>query len=921
MAGLAPLTSLAHLFAALPPATGPARPRTAAPAPPPIRGSRAPARLDAAAALEAVDQSCDVAGLPAADAGVAFVVTAQPAALLEATFQRCPDLRGVLLIVPPSAMDELLEQARAGWGATLPERCFVADFHDDPADAPTDTLPLAVYLTFTQFLRDRGCAPSAALLICDDGIPPGPAAPLGPAAIADDLCVRFSARFFAEVFTRDVASPTPVLTAALLRQQADFLFEARDFYHALKFYWPLHHATSEPAPAWRILECWSELGCPDWVDLWLDQPVFTPDFRAQVRAELGPDLADDRALCAARFERNRAGLIACDATQAAPLRPAPRGAFALVLVANVPWKIATAPARGTLCLERGEYRLLVRTSGPTLVEANPGPRWNECEGAIGALRILGQPHVGVAGWVRNAWTTQLFLSLKPADRIPGWVQQIFLIEPDIAALAALLSIADLSQFFTPDRIRLFIGLRAQADFTQLLRDHADCPPVGIWAGLDRALDAETKAIANDWLQRAGALKRQLDLQHDAGSLRATVDVLQGRAQRPLRVFFTTSIYTDVLQYMVADLAAGFRTLGHECLVLAEARAGERLHPATIAARLLEFRADVMVLLDHTRGESSAHLPAQLPCVTWIQDELPALRDPENVAQLTALDLAYTLNTELQVDFRRRGYPFVGHLPFAVDPSDFPAPASAPAAARRAEIIFATNVGEVPERTDAPAARAALERRLLELPEIPLSDAALATVLRDVCAEIGFVPPTPEQQRNLDYWAFSIARRLDRLHVADVLLRAGLPLALYGRGWEAIPRFAPHHRGVVAPGAPVRAVYAQAKVVLHINRGCNLHPRLLDGFLAGAFVVARHDPADDLPGETIDQFDLGRELCLYRDDADLIALCQRALRDEDWRASVVTAAQRRIRRDHTFTQRAAVVLSDLRRVLTEVATPG
>jgi hypothetical protein len=908
MAGLAPLTSLAQRFAARPPATGPARAPIPTSAPKPTRGRSGPAVLDAAAALEAVDLSCDVAGLPAADVGVAFVVTAQPATLMEATFQRCPDLGAVLLIAPASAIEDLLVQAHAGWGAIVPERCFVADFPPDSTDTPARE----VYLAFTQFLRDRGCAPSAALLICDDGIPPGPAAPLTPAALADDLCVRFSARFFTEIFAFE-----PGLSAQLLRQQADFLFEARDFYHALKFYWPLYHTTRDPAPAWRILECWSELGCPDGVDLWLEEAAFTPDFRAQVRAELGPDLADDRALSAARFDRNRAALIACDSTQAIPLRPAPRGAFALVHVANVPWKIATAPGRGTLCLERGEYRLLVRTSGPTLVEANPNPRWNECEGAIGALRILGQPHVGVAGWVRNAWTTQLFLSLKPADRIPGWIQQIFLIEPDASALAALLATVDLSQFFAPDRVRLFLGPRAQADFTQLLRDHADCPPVGIWAGLDGGLDAETKAIAHDWLQRASALKRQLDLQHDQRSLRATVDVLQGRTQRPLRLFFTTSIYTDVLQYMVADLAAGFRALGHECLVLAESRPGERLHPATIAAALLDFRADVMVLLDHTRAESSAHLPTQLPCVTWIQDDLPALRAPENVAQLTRLDLAYTLNTELQGDFQRRGYPFVGHLPFAVNPSGFPAPATT----RRAEIVFATNVSEVPERTDAPAARAALERRLLELPEIPLSDAALAAILREVCAEIGFVPATPEQQRNLDYWAFSIARRLDRLRAADVLLRAGLPLALYGRGWEDIPRFSPHHRGLVAPGAPIRAVYAQAKVVLHINRGCNLHPRLLDGFLAGAFVVARHDPADDLPGETIDQFALGRELCLYRDDAELIALCERALRDEDWRSAVVTAAQLRIQRDHTFERRAAVVLADLRRVLTEVAPPG
>jgi hypothetical protein len=904
MAGFAPLTSLARRFAEFK-----AAPSGAAPPPPSTRPPRRAAPFDAAAALEAVDLAFDVAGLPADSAQAAFVVSEHPALLLEALFERCPDLGAVLLVAPAAALDELFRATARGAAGTIDfARCQVAD----PADLPAEAAPAEaarIYLTLCQFLRERGCAPASALLVCDDGIPPGPTAALGMATLADDLCLRFSARFFAEIF------PTDAVGATFLRQQADVLFEARDFYHALKFYWPLYQTTRDPQPAWRILECWSELACPEWVDLWLNEPAFGADFRAQVRAELAADLADDRALCAARLERNRAALLACAPSAANLLQPAARAGFALVHVANVPWKIATA-ARGSLCLERGEYRLLVGTAGKTLVEANPPPTWGECEGVIGALRILGQPPIGVAGWVRNAWGTQLFLSLKNPDRIPGWVQQVFLIESDAEALAALLATVDLSQLFSPERVRLFVGPAAFGEFADFLRQNPDVPPVGIWAGLTRQLDSQLRTIESERMERAVALKRDLDRQHDDAALRRTADALQGRTPRPLRIFFTTSIYTDVLQYMVADLAAGFRALGHECLVLSESRPGEQLHPATIAARLLEFRADAMVLLDHTRSEASAYLPAKLPCITWIQDDLPALKDPAHIAKLGPLDLAYGLNTEVQADFRVRRYPFVGHLPFAVDPAGFPAGNAT--GARRAEVVFATNVAELPERTDAPALGAALERRLGALAQIPLTDAGLAPILRTACAEVGLSPTSPEQHRHLDYWAFSIARRLDRLRMADLLFRAGIPLALYGRGWDAIPRFAPLHRGVVAPNA-IREVYAQHKVVLHINRGCNLHPRLLEGFLAGAFVLARHDPADDLPGETVDQFALGRELVLFRDEAELLAHATRALHDEDWRSGVVAAAQARIRRDHTFVERAKVLLGDLARIVPGVVS--
>ena len=887
--------SLAQRFAAFVAAHPPGNdPRPAAAASP---------AAAAALAREAVELSLEVAGLPPDEVGVVFVVGAQQAALLEATFLRCPDLKAALLVAPAPALETLLQAAaHSGWGAIDPERCFVADLAPDasgPAARP-------VYLALSEFLIDQQCPPSAALPVSDDGVPPGPGAPLGPAALADDLCLRFSARFFADLYDARAIPP------ALLRRQADFLFESRDFYHALKFYWPLYQSSRDPQPAWRILECWSELGCPEWVDLWLDQPAFTPEFRAQVRAELQPDLDDDRALRAARSARNRTALLACSPAQARQLTAPPRNGFALVHVANVPWKIASSPGRGTLYLERGDYRLLVRTSGPTLVEATPAPTWGECEGAIAALRVLGQPPVGVAGWVRNAWTAQLFLSLKSPDQIPGWVQPIFLIETDAAALAALLEVADLSQFLSPARLRLFLGPSALADFTQLLRQSPDVPPIGIWAGLTRQLDDQLNAIARAHMAEAAALKRQLDLQHDRPALQRTVDVLHGRAQRPLRVFFSTSIYTDVLQFMVADLAEGFRALGHDCFVLSETRPGDQVHPASLAAKLLEFRADVLVLLDHTRAEALAYLPAGLPCVTWIQDDLPALKDPEQIAKLGPVDLAYALNTEVQADFTRRGYPFVGHLPFAVNPQHFTTP-SAPRG-RRAEVVFATNVPPLPDRSDAPLLQAALERRLAACAQIPLRDGEIAPHLQAAGAEVGLAPATPEQQRNLTYWAFSVARRLDRLRVADALLRAKIPLALYGRGWETIARFAPFHRGTVAPGAPIREVFATHQVVLHINRGCNLHPRLLEGLLAGAFVLGRHDPTDELPGETIDQFVLGQELILFRDEADLVTLAERALHDEAWRSQVVAAAQARIRRDHTFVRRAEVILQDLRRLL-------
>ena len=171
--------------------------------------------------------------------------------------------------------------------------------------------------------------------------------------------------------------------------------------------------------------------------------------------------------------------------------------------------------------------------------------------------------------------------------------------------------------------------------------------------------------------------------------------------------------------------------------------------------------------------------------------------------------------------------------------------------------------------------------------------------------------TAEQRSSVLFWSAMFARRLDRLRVADTVVAAGLPLLLHGRGWEKVERFRALARGVVQPGEPLRQVLRENKVVLHINGECNLHPRVLEGFSAGGFVLGRHEESDDLPGETADQLAIGRELVLFRSDEEMVALIRRALVDEEWRRGVIEAAQARIRATHSYASRAQVILEDLR----------
>ena len=863
---------------------------------------------------QAVDEALALAGLAAEDVRVAIVVPGRAPGRLTATLARCRGLEAVLVIEPHGeARARFVAAASAAGPAAGAARWVVAGWSGGAGRPQRTSGALEIW----QFLLEQGCAPGDALVVPPDATAAS-AASAAAAAVARDVCAGASAQFFAELYD-------PALIAApVLKTIAEHCFATQSFLSALKFFWPLYHAMPDPRIAWRILACFSELGCPDWVDRWLDEPGFEPEFCTQVRGDLADALAQDRAQRADRFARNCAALARLWPA-AATLAPPPRAAFALLHPANLAWKLRLDPGAPPR-LERDEFPLLMRMSAPALLELTPPPDAAARADVIAALISAGRQHLGVAGWVHHAWAAQFVLSMPDSGHLPGWVHRVFLIEPDLTALAALLETRDFTAALAGDRVRPFLGPGAQAAFLAHLDAHPDVGVPRVWTGLSDDLAARLAAVKETRTRRTLENRQRLDVQHSEARLAETLALLEGSAAtaRPLRLAFVTSIYTDVLQYAAADLAEGFRTLGHDALVLHEATRGEELHLESVTARLGSFDADAVVMLDHTRAEVLAFFPPLLPVVCWVQDEMPALKDPALITQLGELDLAYAYNTIVQKELQALGHPFVGHLPFAVDPRDFPRDVPlVPASQQRDEVVFATNVVAPDDITDFPALRPLLEERLTAAPEVPLGNEALAGLLDEALARLA-VPAerlTARRRGELAYWTFCLARRLDRIRIADDLQDAGIPLVLYGRGWDALPRFRGVARGPVAPGAPVRRVFAAHKVVMHINRGANLHQRVLEGFLAGAFVAARHDPMDDLPGETVDQFALGSELVLFRDKAEMVSLIHRAFSDEPWRAAVVAAAQARIRRSHTFVQRAELILTDLRRQLRRRADRG
>ncbi|HEY0709018.1 MAG TPA: glycosyltransferase, partial [Polyangia bacterium] len=542
-------------------------------------------------------------------------------------------------------------------------------------------------------------------------------------------------------------------------------------------------------------------------------------------------------------------------------------------------------------------------------ELNPPPDRAAFRAIFAALASRDQPHAVVVGWVRHAWAARILVAARVVSTLPGWRRLVFLTESDDRALAALLAIEDLAKPLA-EAARPFVGGRADEQFLQWLQTEPDVPPPAEFIGGSAAFAERVRDTHRIRIEAALTNRTRLDAVINRQSLGETLAVLEGIARgsspRPLRVLVATSLYSDVVQYAAVDLADAFKKLGHEVCLVRESQPGEMIHYQSLTARTLEFRPDFAFLLNHLRTEAKAFHPQHLPFVTWIQDELPALKDKAMIAELGPLDFAYGFSVAVRDIYRNLGYPHVGHLPFAISGEglDDEIPTDC-----RNEVVFPTHVTKPVEPPYVRGFGDYLEKRFATRRLIAVSMEPLSKLLDEASAKLNFAPMSPSDRQQAVFYALMFARRLDRIRIADAFLDNNLPIALYGKGWDEIPRFAPHHRGQVPGGAPLRKVLREHKVVLH--RGYNMHPRLLEGFAVGAFVLSQFADTDTQPGEICDQFEVGREVHLFKEPEEMVRLTHRALSDEPWRREVIEAARARIRANHTYASRARTIIEDLR----------
>jgi Glycosyl transferases group 1 len=841
-------------------------------------------------ALRLVDEALALAGRRPDQLELVVLHGSRAGTLVEALAARAPALPQLLVLEPDPHVAHLVQKLAAGDGGFGKRLTLLGPEQLQPAQDL-----VGAYLTIGQFLLGSRLAPSKITYVVDPAAAEGPQGRALSAALAD-LTRGLSRDFLRLVAPRREFS-------SVLGGLAKFLAAQGEHYHALKFYSSIapDQMTAELVQA--AFTCLLALGNPDFTEHWLTQSPLDEPSRQFLRGQVPAPDPTRKLEATARLERNLSWLEPHFPTAVAALRQAPPATNLFrIELPDQPWRLRTTP-NGRIA-ERRSYSLLVRAQGLALTEENPLDDLAELEGALTACAQRGQDHVWFGRWVKYAMMVEQVISEPSLLTLHGWRRVTFLQEEDAPALTSLLSAIELAPWFDAAHVRLTVGATATSELIQSLEENLNqaVPELGIGV----TAEAKKQVMQRRFRRLAGApelfsaLERRY--QQHPERLRRVMD----ERSRPLKVVLMTSRYTTVLQHVTRDLAEGFEELGHRTWVLNEHRAGETLIAFDAAQRLLEIEPDFVFVLDHIRPEYASLLPSGLPVVSWVLDELPSLKDPSAIALLGSLDLTYGFNGAVARGFRALGYPNMGQLPFAVNPARYFAE---PPSATASGIAFTTHIGQFTKDPDgAPGLNAALTARFNALPEILIEMGRISPMLESALQELGLVAP-PEATRQLLYHALMLARQQDRERVAQQIVGAGLPLTVYGLGWDSLPEFAGKVGGVVPAGPALRQVYRQHRAVLHINRGCNIHPRVLESMCSGGLVIARWDPLDDEPGETCDQ--LGDALPLFHDKAEMLALLQRAVTDDAFRNELVLRGQARVLEQHTYRARASKVLGDLK----------
>jgi hypothetical protein len=470
----------------------------------------------------------------------------------------------------------------------------------------------------------------------------------------------------------------------------------------------------------------------------------------------------------------------------------------------------------------------------------------------------------VAG-VDQGWLWEQAYSMPVSTpALPGHRPPLYFMAQEMEDFWIALHLHDWRELLADGRVRLMVGEDVVQQFKRELAENARIVPpklaltlgAPVWpAGTDLgSVIAEARRPLEDELKQKTDRFPELY----AGITRETIAARLRNGEK-LRVLGITSRYTTFLQYSMRDWLAGFEGLGHETRLLIESEAHESHTTLCFVRACVEFRPDLIVMIDHYRAEFGA-LPTQIPCVMWVQDKLPNIfREAAGAAQGP---MDYCLGFGRLHLSQHFGYPASRYMEamVGVDETRF---APAPAAHSKTHERFECDVSYVSHSStpadlllapylanaEGPGSRRLLTEMFEQLRAVYQAGGMVyhrlhfEMLFNSASAATGLTVDAVSREALLDLFSQQINNAFFRHQTLEWLAEMDVNIHLYGKGWEDHPRLKRFARGVADNQRQLTAIFQASRINLQVTPHGAVHQRLFEGLASGGFFLIRHSPGE------------------------------------------------------------------------------
>ncbi len=481
-------------------------------------------------------------------------------------------------------------------------------------------------------------------------------------------------------------------------------------------------------------------------------------------------------------------------------------------------------------------------------------------------------HIGLLSPVQ---VEKVHATMRRTEENPVFRRQLLVVEEREEQIVESLSLIDLTELISDDATTWFLGASALDAMRSWIDERIDqrlpgrliAPPgdegavvtAQRVAALLQSAREKQVALVTQLTARAEAIHQEVT---PISARKRLADAVAGLDM--LRIVLCTSRHSTYVRHSVDDLAEELRDLGHEVAIVSEPSASSVITKITYLRAFADRQADLAIIVNFTRSQLGGAIPAQIPCVCWIQDALQHLLTPEVGAAQTDLDL--TAGNTMPELFTSFGYSQINAMPFCVPANSkkFHAGPIAKADQKRfdCEIAFVSNHSEslahmrerLLEEIGRSEASERLMRRADELAALYVKDAATVSMedrarddARDAFRKtIGREPAAQELAALIHRIIEPLTGRLFRHQTLDLVARIAEArnwrLAIYGLGWESHATLSKYARGPVHHGESLRACYQSARAHLHIDPVTATHQRVFECAFSGGLPLIRfhHD---------------------------------------------------------------------------------